>query len=268
MAESLQRSVAERLAPRTRSRPWVESSKSIGRWSPSSSRACAPGRKSISGAWILKGRSSAATAPALGAGLRPTESLRPGNRSPPLDVRYPWSSVQDCGRIFDGVRRPLLNSLGSEETRSSRSPRSAARPLSLVALKPARSRRRRRDRSGDMLGGVQETQAVIHASWRHQVSTVDPGRRSRERKHVDGAVARIESKQGTVHELYLFHRWPVRTASLPPRDEGLAPLLTGQRILDTFFPLVKGGRRPSPVRSARARPWCSNRSRGGPTPTS
>ena len=62
---------------------------------------------------------------------------------------------------------------------------------------------------------------------------------------VDSVVARVGSEQGAIHELKLFHRWPVRTPRpYLRRDEAVAPLLTGQRILDTFFPLVKGGRDP------------------------
>jgi V/A-type H+-transporting ATPase subunit A len=50
-----------------------------------------------------------------------------------------------------------------------------------------------------------------------------------------------------MHEVRLFHRWPVRTPRpYLRRDEAVEPLLTGQRILDTFFPLVKGGRAAVP----------------------
>ena len=49
LAESLQRSVAERLTPRAGEVvQWVRLSKSMGRWSPSSSRTCAPASKSTS----------------------------------------------------------------------------------------------------------------------------------------------------------------------------------------------------------------------------
>jgi V/A-type H+-transporting ATPase subunit A len=64
---------------------------------------------------------------------------------------------------------------------------------------------------------------------------------------VDGIVAHVRSEQGVMHEVRLFHRWPVRTPRpYLRRDEAVEPLLTGQRILDTFFPLVKGGRAAVP----------------------
>ncbi len=54
-------------------------------------------------------------------------------------------------------------------------------------------------------------------------------------------IATVEGPQGR-RDLYLYHYWPVRQrrpyrSRLPPE----VPLLTGQRVLDTFFPLAKGG---------------------------
>jgi len=41
----------------------------------------------------------------------------------------------------------------------------------------------------------------------------------------------------------MYHRWPVRTPRpYTARDDGVAPLITGQRIIDTFFPQLKGGK--------------------------
>jgi V/A-type H+-transporting ATPase subunit A len=53
----------------------------------------------------------------------------------------------------------------------------------------------------------------------------------------------VRDAKGTVRKLQLFHRWPVRRPRpYMQRDHGVAPLITGQRILDTFFPLLKGGK--------------------------
>ena len=60
---------------------------------------------------------------------------------------------------------------------------------------------------------------------------------------LDDVIARVRDDAGTVHELRLYHRWPVRIPRpYRQRDDAVAPLITGQRILDTFFPLVKGGK--------------------------
>jgi V/A-type H+/Na+-transporting ATPase subunit A len=64
---------------------------------------------------------------------------------------------------------------------------------------------------------------------------------------VEQAIARIRDRHGPIRTLYLYHRWPVRTPRpYLGRDHAAAPLITGQRILDTFFPLLKGGKAAIP----------------------
>lgn len=55
-------------------------------------------------------------------------------------------------------------------------------------------------------------------------------------------VARLADNLGQEHDLFLYHRWPVRR--LRPyrrRHRPREPLFTGQRVVDFFFPLAKGG---------------------------
>ena len=55
-------------------------------------------------------------------------------------------------------------------------------------------------------------------------------------------IVKIEDDFGTVHELSLCQRWPIRTPR--PVKERLTPtipLITGQRVIDTLFPVSKGG---------------------------
>ena len=181
----------------------------------------------------------------------PTESLRPGE--PVTALGHPLSVELGpglLGGIFDGVQRPLLE---FARQRGDFVPRGVHIPpldrSRLWRFEPAPDLAAGAAiRSGAVLGSVQETQAVVHRIL------APPGVDGRlldvipaSEITVDGVVARVESEHGTVHELKLFHRWPVRTPRpYLRRDEGLAPLLTGQRILDTFFPLVKGGRAAIP----------------------
>lgn len=94
---------------------------------------------------------------------------------------------------------------------------------------------------GDILGRVQETPVVEHRVM------VPPGVGGRvveiaagPRKVTD-VIARIGEGQGAV-ELTMMQRWPVRRPrqyrrKFAPRDQ----LVTGQRVIDTFFPVAKGG---------------------------
>ena len=58
---------------------------------------------------------------------------------------------------------------------------------------------------------------------------------------VEDVIAKIETKDG-IRDINLFHKWPVRIPRLVrrrvPPDE---PLVTGQRVIDAFFPIAKGG---------------------------
>ena len=94
---------------------------------------------------------------------------------------------------------------------------------------------------GDILGEVQETKVIKHKIL------VPPGLRGKllELKEgeftVNDPIARIQT-DGEDMELKLMQKWPVRKGR--PYKEKLdpeVPLLTGQRINDTFFPIAKGG---------------------------
>ncbi len=64
---------------------------------------------------------------------------------------------------------------------------------------------------------------------------------------LDDPIGRLKLADGKHQKLMLYQRWPVRTPRpYLRRDHGLAPLITGQRILDTFFPLLKGGKSAVP----------------------
>lgn len=59
---------------------------------------------------------------------------------------------------------------------------------------------------------------------------------------VNDTIITLKDKYGELHELTLCRKWPIRTPRpvakrLPPQK----PLITGQRVIDTLFPLAKGG---------------------------
>ncbi|MCG8125211.1 MAG: V-type ATP synthase subunit A, partial [Candidatus Thiodiazotropha taylori] len=61
--------------------------------------------------------------------------------------------------------------------------------------------------------------------------------------HLEESIGQVRDQQGEIHHLKLYHRWPVRRPRpYQSRDNGVEPLITGQRILDTFFPLLKGSK--------------------------
>ena len=95
---------------------------------------------------------------------------------------------------------------------------------------------------GDIIGTVPETPTVLHKIM------VPPKTSGTIVKIADGSytvtdtVAVLKTDAGDEVELTMMQKWPVRvgrpyTKKYPP----LAPLQSGQRIVDTFFPIAKGG---------------------------
>lgn len=95
--------------------------------------------------------------------------------------------------------------------------------------------------SGDILGSVRETELLVHKVM------VPPGIEGElaEISEGDFSVTQTVAKvvtPGGVKEIDMCRRWPVRVAR--PVKEKFSPgepLLTGQRVVDTFFPIAKGG---------------------------
>mgnify|MGYP000863673469 FL=1 len=95
---------------------------------------------------------------------------------------------------------------------------------------------------GDILGTVQETTIVeqkILVPFGIEGEIVDI--KSGEFTVID-TVAKIKAKDGNIKDIQMMQKWPVRKGrpyvnKIRPEE----PLITGQRIIDTFFPVAKGG---------------------------
>jgi len=95
---------------------------------------------------------------------------------------------------------------------------------------------------GDVLGTVQETEAVLH---RVMVPPTVSGKLVwlfEGEANIITPIAKIEKADGTIVELPMLQKWPVRkgrpyTEKISPRE----PMITGQRVIDTLFPVAKGG---------------------------
>ena len=176
-----------------------------------------------------------------------TDGLRPGE--PVEGLGHPLTVELGPGLlegIFDGVQRPLdviAAKSGDNIPRGLRIdsldrtrewpfvPRDGLEPGATIS-------------PGERLGTVQETETIEHRILvppeirGELIDLIPPGNYS-----LDKTIARVRDKQGEVHKLKLYHRWPVRIPRpYAQRDHGIEPLITGQRILDTFFPLLKGGK--------------------------
>ena len=148
------------------------------------------------------------------------------------------------GTIYDGIQRPLdqiAKKGGSFIPRGEKTP-----ALDLDRKWSFKPTVKEGDilEAGQVLGEVQETESVLHRVM------IPPRQRGKVTKlapagQYDGHAVLCElldEAKGTTYKVGLFQYWPVRVPR--PSQARLplgAPLLTGLRVVDTFFPLAKGG---------------------------
>ena len=145
------------------------------------------------------------------------------------------------GSIYDGIQRPLekLYALSGER-------------IGRGVSAPAVDREKKWEfvpvvkkgddvQAGDVIGTVRENEVVEHRitvpyGISGKIEKINKGSFT-----VDGIVAVVKDGK-TEHELSMLQRWPVRRGR--PYKEKLSPtepLVTGQRVVDTLFPIARGG---------------------------
>ena len=144
-------------------------------------------------------------------------------------------------RMYDGIQRPLekLELLAGEFLKRG----VTAPPLNREKLWEFNKEKEVGDQviPGDILGSVDETSVINHKIMvpngiKGKVKEIKDGEFT-----VDQTVAVIETENGD-KEINMIQKWPVRTPR--PFNRKLdpdTPLITGQRVIDTFFPVAKGG---------------------------
>ena len=144
-------------------------------------------------------------------------------------------------RMYDGIQRPLekLELLAGEFLKRG----VTAPPLNREKKWEFNKEKEVGDQviPGDILGSVDETSVINHKIMvpngiKGKVKEIKDGEFT-----VDQTVAVIETENGD-KEINMIQKWPVRTPR--PFNRKLdpdTPLITGQRVIDTFFPVAKGG---------------------------
>ena len=173
-----------------------------------------------------------------------TTGLKPGD--PVTGTGAPMNVLLGPGiidNIFDGIERPLK---AIEEQAGAFINRGASvNPLDTERYWNVTMKIKVGDKleGGQIYATLPETPIIEHRLMLHPdlsgvVTEVKP---DGDYKLFD-TVAVIEDDLGEKHELKLCQQWPIRTAR-PVKDRltPSIPLITGQRIMDTLFPIAKGG---------------------------
>ena len=171
------------------------------------------------------------------AGLGPGEIVE--SEGAPLSVELAPGLI---GGIFDGIQRPLdrLVKIAGNNI---------ARGVTVEAI----DRQRKWDfeavaavgepvEAGDILGTVRETPLVLHKIMVPPgvsgiVESIESGSFT-----VTESICRLRTENDQIREITMMQKWPVRRGR--PFQEKITPegpMITGQRIIDTFFPVAKGG---------------------------
>ena len=173
-----------------------------------------------------------------------TSGLGPGaevvTTGAPLSVELGPGLVEN---IYDGIQRPLEEIM--KKVQGNNLPRGVE--------VPALDREKKWDFvptvqpgaqvvGGDVIGTVQETSSILHKimippKMKGKILSIQSGAFT-----VTETVAVLEREDGSQVELPMMQKWPVRVGrpykrKYPP----VIPLQSGQRIVDTFFPVAKGG---------------------------
>ena len=173
-----------------------------------------------------------------------TSGLGPGaevvTTGAPLSVELGPGLIEN---IYDGIQRPLeeiVRRVGANITRGIQVP-----PLDREKLWDFTPTAAAGDAvtGGDVLGTVPETESVLHKIMVPVgVSGTVEWLAEAGQYNITQPIARLRTADGAVQELTMVQKWPVRVGrpykkKFPPET----PLQSGQRVIDTMFPIAKGG---------------------------
>ena len=173
-----------------------------------------------------------------------TSGLGPGTEvvttGAPLSVELGPGLIEN---IYDGIQRPLeeiVRRVGANITRGIQVP-----PLDREKLWSFTPTAAVGDAvaGGDVLGTVPETESVLHKIMvPNGVSGTVSWLAEAGQYNITRPIARIRTADGAERELTMVQKWPVRVGrpykkKFPPET----PLQSGQRVIDTMFPIAKGG---------------------------
>ncbi len=169
------------------------------------------------------------------SGLQPGEPVE--STGEPLSVELGPGILKN---FYDGIQRPLEQI--EEKSKGFYIQRGVVtEPLDRKKKWDFKAKMKKGDKvkRGDILGTVQETELIEHRIMAPNDGKLDEIKSGK--FTVEEVVAKI-SYEGKKYPVKLYQRWVVRKArpvieKFPPT----MPLVTGQRVIDTFFPIAKGG---------------------------
>ena len=173
-----------------------------------------------------------------------TTGIRPGE--PVYGTGSPMNVTLGPGildNIFDGIERPLriiAEQTGSFISRGCNVPSLNEEKLWEVTVTVKAGDRLK---GGDIYAECSETSIIRHKCMvSPRISGVVTKANPDGKYKINDTVIELTDDMGKVHKLTLCQRWPIRTPRpVTQRMPVQIPLVTGQRVIDTLFPIAKGG---------------------------
>jgi len=173
-----------------------------------------------------------------------TSGLKPGE--PVVGTGQPLSVLLGpgiIGKIYDGIQRPLDEIASKSGAFISRGV--VTTPVDMKKKYKFKPSAKKGDQvgPGSILGTVEETPLLIHSilvppNYPAGKLTDIAGEGDYDIEHVIATT----DKGGEKVSLKMYHKWPVRKPRpYAERYDPTVPLVTGQRVIDTYFPIAKGG---------------------------
>lgn len=145
--------------------------------------------------------------------------------------------------IFDGIERPLKSI--EEESGVFIARGCSVPPLDQKKEWDVRILVKKGDflNSGSIYAECPETSIIVHKCMVSPDISGEVIEVQEDGKYkINDVIARIKDEKGTIHDLTLCQYWPIRIPRpMKKRLPSNIPLITGQRIIDTLFPVAKGG---------------------------
>ena len=173
-----------------------------------------------------------------------TSGLKPGE--PVVGTGQPLSVLLGpgiIGKIYDGIQRPLDEIASKSGAFISRGV--VTTPVDMKKKYNFKPTAKKGDQvgPGSILGTVEETPLLMHSilvppNYPAGKLTDIAGEGDYDIEHVIATT----DKGGEKVSLKMYHKWPVRKPRpYAERYDPTVPLVTGQRVIDTYFPIAKGG---------------------------
>ncbi|MDU6598924.1 V-type ATP synthase subunit A [Finegoldia magna] len=171
-----------------------------------------------------------------------TTGIGPGDKV--VSTGHPLSIELGPGileQMFDGIQRPLKSlqeKAGDFLLRGVSAP--SLNREKKWEFKPVKSVGDEVE-PGDIIGEVQETEVIVHkimvpANVSGKIKSIESGEFT-----VEQTVCVVDDGSKDI-EINMIQRWPVRDGRpYKKKEDPIRPLITGQRVIDTFFPVAKGG---------------------------